>query len=243
MAQIRLDKYLADMQLGTRSEVKEMIRHGRVSVNGSLIKSPDIKVDISCDRVEKDGTSVIYSEYEYYMLNKPQGVLSAARDKKAKTVVDLISDKKRKDLFPIGRLDKDTEGLLVITNDGELTHKLLTPKFHVPKTYYAKVEGEMSEDAVGLFKDGIVLADGTKTLPAQLEIMAKTEDITEILLTIYEGKFHQVKRMVEAAGGKVIYLKRLSMGRLELDATLKTGDYRPLTDEELKILKGEVQNA
>lgn len=243
MAQIRLDKYLADMQLGTRSEVKEMIRRGRVSVNGSLVKSPDIKVDISCDRVEKDGTPVVYSEYEYYMLNKPQGVLSAARDKKAKTVVDLISDKKRKDLFPIGRLDKDTEGLLVITNDGELTHKLLTPKFHVPKTYYAKVEGGMSEDAVGLFKDGIVLSDGTKTLPAQLEIMAKTEDITEILLTIYEGKFHQVKRMVEAAGGKVVYLKRLSMGRLELDATLKTGDYRPLTDEELQILKGEVQNA
>lgn len=236
---MRLDKYLCDMQCGTRSEIKELIRKGHVTVNGEVIKKPETKVDDSTDKVLLDGNPVKYVEYEYYMLNKPQGVLSAARDPKAKTVVDLITEKNRKDLFPVGRLDKDTEGLLIITNDGQLTHNLLSPKKHIPKTYYAITDGIIEDDAIELFKCGLTLSDGTVCKSASLNILERKEGKTYLELTIYEGKFHQVKRMTEAVGATVIYLKRLSMGDLLLDENLKLSEYRKLTEKELAILRGE----
>lgn len=244
MSLIRLDKYLSQMNAGTRSEVKLMIRKGRVFVNGAAVSAPEHKVDTNKDIIEADGKQINYSEYEYYMLNKPAGVVSATEDKKQKTVIDIIEGSRRKDLFPVGRLDKDTEGLLIITNDGELAHNLLSPKKHVDKTYYAKVEGEVTDEDVRCFKEGLKVDDEFMAMPAKLEILSNTtvdngERFSEILLTICEGKYHQVKRMFEAVGKKVVYLKRMSMGELKLDETLATGSYRELTTDELELLKGQ----
>ena len=232
---IRLDKYLADMGIGTRTEVKKLIRQGKVKVDDYIVKSPEQKIDTVTQKVFCEGQEVGYEEYEYYILNKPAGYVSATTDAKDKTVLDLITDKKRKDLFPVGRLDKDTEGLLLITNDGDLAHRLLAPKKHVDKLYYAKVEGLVTEDDVKTFAEGVNIGDDEMTRPAVLEIL-KSDDISEIHLTIQEGKFHQVKRMFEAVGKKVIYLKRVSMGTLRLDENLKLGEYRALTEEELEHL-------
>ncbi len=231
---IRLDKYLADMGKGTRTQVKEMVRKGRVTVNGQTVKSADLKIDPDKEEVCLDNMPVNYVSVEYYMLHKPAGVVSAVTDNRYKTVVDLITGKNRKDLFPVGRLDIDTEGLLLITNDGALTHELLSPKKHVDKVYYAELDGVVPEEAVERFLEGIVLEDGTKTMPAKLEILTPQS----VYLTIREGKFHQVKRMFEAIGINVTYLKRLSMGSLVLDENLPKGEYRPLTEEEIKALKG-----
>ena len=232
---IRLDKYLADMGVGTRSEVKKYIRQGQVKVDDIVIKVPETKIDETSQSVDCMGKTVAYEQFEYYMLNKPAGVISATTDSKEKTVIDLISDKKRKDLFPVGRLDKDTEGLLLITNDGEMAHRLLSPKKHVDKVYYAKVEGVVTEEDVAHFANGVRIGDEEITKPAILEILQSGE-ISEIQLTIQEGKFHQVKRMFEAVGKNVCYLKRLSMGHLYLDETLSLGEYRRLTKEELESL-------
>lgn len=232
---IRLDKYLADMGIGTRTEVKKLIRQGKVKIEDAVVKAPEQKIDTATQKVFCEGQEVGYEEYEYYMLNKPAGYVSATTDAKDQTVLDLITDKKRKDLFPVGRLDKDTEGLLLITNDGDLAHRLLAPKKHVDKLYYAKVEGIVTEDDKIAFAEGVSIGDGEVTRPAVLEIL-KSDEISEIHLTIQEGKFHQVKRMFEAVGKKVIYLKRLSMGTLKLDESLKLGEYRALTEEELKHL-------
>lgn len=235
---IRLDKYLADMGVGTRQEVKKYIRQGRVSLDGEMIKKPEQKVDENTQTVQVDGTAVGYASYEYYMLNKPAGVISATEDRKQTTVVDLIEAKKRKDLFPVGRLDKDTVGLLLITNDGELAHRLLSPKKHVDKRYYARVEGIVTAEDQEAFARGVNIgseAEPEMTMPAELEILT-SDTISEIRLTIREGKFHQVKRMFEAVGKQVIFLKRETMGTLVLDETLAPGAYRPLTDEELKNL-------
>ena len=232
---IRLDKYLADMGIGTRTEVKKLIRQGKVKIGDTVVKSPEQKIDIATQKVFCEGQEVGYEEYEYYMLNKPAGYVSATTDVKDKTVLDLITDKRRKDLFPVGRLDKDTEGLLLITNDGDLAHRLLAPKKHVDKLYYAKVEGLVTEDDVKTFAEGVNIGDDEMTRPAVLEIL-KSDEISEIHLTIQEGKFHQVKRMFEAVGKKVIYLKRVSMGTLRLDENLKLGEYRALTEEELEHL-------
>ena len=210
---IRLDKYLADMGVGTRTEVKKYIRQGKVMVDSIVVKTPELKVDIQKQAVFCNGQAVVYKAYEYYMLNKPAGVVSATTDPKDKTVLDLISGKNRKDLFPVGRLDKDTEGLLLITNDGELAHRLLAPKKHVDKVYYAKIEGVVTEDDRQKFSEGLSIGDGEVTKPAKLEILVSAK-VSEIRLTIQEGKFHQVKRMFEAVNKKVIYLKRLSMGTL-----------------------------
>ena len=236
---IRLDKYLADMGVGTRTEVKKLIRQGKVTVDGSIEKSPERKIDISHQKVCCMGEAVSYETHEYYMLNKPAGVVSATTDRQDKTVVELISAKKRRDLFPVGRLDKDTEGLLLITNDGDLAHRLLSPKKHVDKVYYAKIAGKVTEEdkkafAEG-FAEGMSIGNRETALPSKLEILHSGE-ISEIRLTIQEGKFHQVKRMFHAVGKEVIYLKRLSMGTLLLDETLKSGEYRALTKEELKRL-------
>lgn len=232
---MRLDKYLADMGIGTRSEVKKLIRQGKVTIDGRKAKAPEEKIDGKEQSVCVDGTSVVYETFEYYMLNKPAGVISATYDKEQKTVLDLIESKKRKDLFPVGRLDKDTEGLLLITNDGNLSHRLLSPKKHVDKLYYAKVEGVVTEEDVARFANGLDIGEGEYTKPAKLTVLV-SDEISEIELTIQEGKFHQVKRMFEAVGKRVIYLKRLSMGSLRLDETLALGEYRPLSKKELEDL-------
>lgn len=238
---VRLDKYLADMGEGTRQEVKRYIRQGRVSVNGAVVKKPEHKIDERSQEVAFDGRVIQYSQFEYYMLNKPAGYVSATEDPREKTVLELIGEKRKKDLFPAGRLDKDTEGLLLITNDGPLAHRLLSPKHHVDKCYFARVQGIVTEEDRQHFLDGVNI--GTKdrqewTAPGRLEIL-KTDEASgtsEIRLTIQEGKYHQVKRMFEAVGKTVMYLKRESMGSLVLDERLKPGEYRHLTDEELKNL-------
>ncbi|WP_330587609.1 pseudouridine synthase [Anaerocolumna sedimenticola] len=234
---VRLDKYLADMGIGTRSEVKSYIRKGRVEVNGIVVKEPDIKLDTVKSEVYFDKEQITYESTEYYMLNKPAGVVSATVDNHCETVVELIKSSKNKDLFPVGRLDKDTEGLLLITNDGDLAHRLLSPKKHVPKVYYAQIKGLVTKEDVVKFKAGIKLEEDFITLPAQLEILEAGE-VSVIKVTIYEGKFHQVKRMFEAVSKEVLYLKRLSMGELELDESLAPGEYRKLTENELNKLKG-----
>lgn len=233
---IRLDKYLADMGIGTRTEVKKFIRSGRIQIDGRTERKPEAKVNTSSQQITFDNTLVVYQEYEYYMLNKPAGVVSATTDKKEKTVLDLLTVQKRKDLFPVGRLDKDTEGLLLITNDGALAHRLLAPGKHVDKVYFARVEGEVTEADVHAFSQGLDIGDPELTLPAKLEIQSSGTTVSEILLTIREGRFHQVKRMFEAVGKKVIYLKRLSMGTLCLDETLPKGAFRALTEQEIKEL-------
>ena len=235
---IRLDKYLADMSIGTRQEVKKYIRQGRVKINEDIIKKPEYKIREDEDKITFDGAPVAYETFEYYMLNKPAGVISATEDKRDITVLNLIKEKKRKDLFPVGRLDKDTEGLLLITNDGALAHRLLSPKKHVDKCYYAKIRGGVTEDDVRVFKERINIGTQEEpewTMPAALKILEKGT-VSRIRLTIREGKFHQVKRMFLAVGKEVVYLKRERMGALVLDEELAPGEYRKLTDSELKSI-------
>ena len=235
---IRLDKYLADMGIGTRQEVKKYMKQGRVTIDGEIVKKPETKVDTVKSKVCFDGKEVAYAQYEYYMLNKPAGVISATEDNRCETVIDLIESKKRKDLFPVGRLDKDTEGLLLITNDGALAHRLLSPKKHVDKCYFARVQGKVTEEDVTAFSKGVNIGTAEEeewTMPGEL-VIVKSDEISEIRLTIQEGKFHQVKRMFQAVRKEVIYLKRERMGTLVLDESLGLGEYRELTDEELKNL-------
>lgn len=234
--QLRLDKYLAEMGIGTRSELKTWIRKGRVKINGEICNKPEQKVDALADVICFDDSRIQYSKYVYYMLHKPAGVVSATVDNVSRTVLDLIKDRQGKDLFPVGRLDKDTEGLLLITNDGDLAHQLLSPRKHVDKVYYAKVKGKVTKEDGKVFSTGVDIGEDSLTLPAKLNIL-KSAEISEVELTIQEGKFHQVKRMFEAIGKEVIYLKRLSMGSLVLDPVLAPGEYRGLTDDELRYLK------
>lgn len=236
---LRLDKYLADMQVGTRTEVKQMIKKGQISVDGQKSLKPEQKIDPDVAKVCVNGEIIGYVEYEYWMLHKPAGVVSATEDKKDRTVIDLLKDSKRKDLFPVGRLDKDTEGLLFITNDGELAHSLLSPKKHVDKIYYAKIDGVVTNEDVKAFSKGLDIGEKNLTMPARLEILATGEETSEIKVTIQEGKFHQVKRMFEAVGKRVVYLKRLSMGSLILDEKLTPGEARLLTNDEVEALKHE----
>lgn len=233
---IRLDKYLADMGVGTRQEVKRKIRKGLVLINDQAARSPDLKVREGEDRIFSEGREILYAAYEYFMLNKPAGVVSATEDSRDATVTDLIHEKCRKDLFPVGRLDKDTEGLLLITNDGDLAHCLLSPRRHVDKTYYARIRGRVTKEDVQMFADGLDI--GMKgyeeiTMPGKLEILVSGEE-SQIRLTIQEGKYHQVKRMFQAVDKEVTYLKRERMGTLTLDENLKPGEYRRLTKEELE---------
>ena len=235
---MRLDKYLAEMGVGTRQEVKKQIRQEKAAVNGTVVKAADTKIDETSDEVTISGRNISYVSYEYYMLNKPAGVVSATEDRRDTTVIDLIKEKKRKDLFPVGRLDKDTEGLLLITNDGDLAHRLLAPKKHVDKVYYAKIDGMVTEEDVKRFAEGIDIGaeEEEMTRPAKLDIMKSAEE-SEIRLTIHEGKFHQVKRMFLAVGKEVTYLKRERMGTLCLDENLKPGEYRLLTEEEIENVR------
>lgn len=229
---MRLDKFLSEMATESRSELKKMIKKGLVKVNGETIKDSSVHIDENNDEVSLNGKVIDYKKFVYYMLNKPQGVVSATKDNLHKTVIDLLSDEDRKKgIFPVGRLDIDTEGLLILTNDGDFSHNLLAPNKHVSKKYYAKVEGKLVSDAVKRCMDGIDI--GTEEEPeicksAELVILCEEENLTEIYLTISEGKFHQVKRMIKKLGGEVIYLKRLSMGEYELDDNLKLGEYKIL---------------
>ena len=232
---MRLDKFLCDNNIGTRSQVKEYIKKGQVAINGQIVKKPETKVNEDTDIVICQGKEIHYQKYVYYMLNKPEGVVSATNDNTAPTVVSLLTVPEQKELFPVGRLDKDTEGLLLITNDGELAHRLLSPKKHVDKVYYAKVQGKVDESDVKAFADGVDIGDDTPAKSADLRILKSGKE-SEIELTITEGRFHQVKRMFHAVGKEVIYLKRLSMGSLALDKTLTKGEYRSLTEEEIKKL-------
>ncbi len=295
----RIDRYLTEMGFGSRRQIKEAAKSGRIQVDGEVETRTERRIDPSVRQVCFDGKPVRYVKMEYYMLNKPQGVVSATEDRIHRTVTDLIDGRKRKDLFPVGRLDIDTEGLLIITNDGDLAHRLLSPKRHVDKRYYAVVRGRLPEDARRRFEEGIVLEDGTRTMPARLEILraergrgivsapevetslsAPEEEIplpapgaemplltpeaeiplpapdmetqlsapvvetspapdaeTRVILTIREGKFHQIKRMFAVLGCRVVRLKRISMGSLRLDPALRPGEYRPLTEDELEKLK------
>ena len=233
---VRLDKFLAETKIGSRSEVKNHIKKGLVSVNGVPALKPEIKINVEKDVVEYQGDVVTKKGFVYYMLNKPQGVVSATVDNLNQTVVSLIKEKYQEELFPVGRLDKDTEGLLLLTNDGQLAHSLLSPKKHVDKTYYALIRGYVSSAEVEKFKEGLDIGERKLTMPADLCVL-KAGEISEIQVTICEGKFHQVKRMFQAVDKEVIYLKRISMGRLHLDKTLQPGEYRPLSEWEIQMLK------
>lgn len=234
---MRLDKFLCETGFGTRSQVKEMLKKGQVTVNGVAAKKPEQKIDEQKDQITCQGKTASYEKYVYYMLHKPAGVVSATEDKREKTVLDLLKSEDRRDgIFPVGRLDKDTEGFLLLTDDGDLAHRLLSPRKHVDKTYYAKIAGSVTEAHIERFREGLDIGDEKKTLPAMLEILASKTETSEIRITIHEGRFHQVKRMFEAVGCKVIYLKRLSMGAVVLDETLAPGDYRPLNEKERELL-------
>lgn len=234
---MRLDKFLCDMQLGTRSQVREAIKKGLVSVSGTLVKSPDCKLDEKKDTVIYAGKEIIYQNLYYYMIHKPAGVVTATKDNRESTVMDLMSGAQGKHLSPVGRLDKDTEGLLLITNDGELAHKLLSPGKHVEKTYYAECAGEITADRIVLLENGVNIGDQELTHPAKVRLLSQSDSSFVMEITITEGRFHQVKRMVQAVGGSVTYLKRLSMGTLSLDPELPKGSYRPLTEKEIADLK------
>lgn len=232
----RIDKVLAHMGFGSRREIKEMVKRGRVSVNDIEVRDAGQHIFINKDILTVDGKRVIYKQYIYLMMNKPQGILSATEDNYAPVVIDLLKQEhKNFNPFPVGRLDKDTEGLLLLTNDGKLAHELLSPKKHVPKTYYAVLDGAVNDDDIKSFKAGITIDDGYTCLPAELKIISSGAE-SKIELIIYEGKFHQVKRMFLAVGKKVKFLKRIKMGNLVLDDTLKPGEYRELKDFELSLL-------
>lgn len=234
---MRLDKLLANMGYGSRKEVRQLLKKGAVRVNTETVKDAALHIDTDKDEVTILGEKVVYKEFIYLMMNKPQGVLSATEDLRDRTVIDLLDAEFRHfEPFPVGRLDKDTEGFLLLTNDGKLAHNLLSPKKGVPKTYFAHIEGIVTEEDVERFAEGVILDDGYETKPGRLVIL-KSAPVSEIELTITEGKFHQVKRMFEAVGKKVVYLKRLSMGPLSLDEGLDLGAYRELTAKEIALLE------
>ena len=232
---IRLDKFLAQMNIGTRSEVKTAVKKGKVTVNGEVCKNADVKIDETVDIICFENREIAYEKYVYYMLNKPAGVVSATKDNLDKTVLDLLAGENTKELFPVGRLDKDTEGLLLLTNDGELAHNLLSPKKHISKTYRVSTKEVILENQLEALRQGVDIGEDAMTLPAKAEKIGENE----LLLTIYEGKFHQVKRMLKAVGNEVVYLERKKMGQLSLDDTLARGEYRRLSPDEVALLKNE----
>lgn len=237
---MRLDKFLAEVGIGSRKEVKVLIKKGQIKINGEVIKSDKFQVKEFDDQITYLDEPLVYQKDFYYVLNKPAGVISATQDNYEQTVMDLLSDEDyREDLFPVGRLDKDTEGLLILTNDGKLAHRLLSPKKHVEKEYFAKVKGVMTEEDIDSFARGLVIDKGEQTLPAQLFIdsIDHEEETSAIRLILHEGKFHQVKRMVQAVGKEVTYLKRLRMGGFLLPEALDNGEYRELTEAELLQLQ------
>ncbi len=239
---MRLDKFLVACAVGSRTEVKNFLKAGRVTVNGKKEKSAKLQINEEGDEICFDGQVLEYEEFVYYMMNKPQGVISATEDPNHRTVLDWLDDYARaKEVFPVGRLDIDTHGLLLLTNDGQLAHALLSPKRHVDKTYLAQVEGIMTQEDVETFAKGIPLRDFT-CQPAKLEIVSvdSVKNQSLVRVTIAEGKFHQVKRMVAYCGKEVVDLQRLAMGTLVLDENLERGEWRRLTKEELENLLASI---
>lgn len=232
----RLDKLIASQGKLSRSDVKKMVKSGRVTVDGAVPKSADIKVDAEKSVIALDGKELCYKKHIYIMLNKPQGVISASNDKTQKTVVDLVPAELYRDgLFPAGRLDGDTVGFVLITDDGDFAHRILSPKNHIMKTYHATLRAPLTDEDIEHFKKGVELSDGTLCLEAEVRMLSDTEDpIAEV--KICEGKYHQVKRMFAALGNKVVYLKRVKMGQLDLDPALAEGQCRELTDYELTLI-------
>ena len=228
---LRLDKWLAEMTEGSRAEVKKWIRQGRVYVNETKVQRPETKLDPGRDQVTLDGEQIIYEQFCYYMLNKPAGVVSATTDREHKTVIDLLQEANTQDVFPVGRLDIDTEGLLLLTNDGALAHDLLSPRKHVDKTYFVRIAGNLEQ--------GMDIGDEKLTLPAKVSCLEQFPEEQEqtVTITLREGRYHQVKRMFAKVGHPVLYLQRVSMGTLTLDDSLKTGEYRELTADEITALK------
>lgn len=229
---MRLDKFLCEMNIGTRSQVKTYVRQGMVTVNGIVAQKADDKINENTDCIIFRGEELHYSRFQYFMLNKPQDVVSATRDNHDKTVMELLPEDARKDLAPVGRLDKDTEGLLLITNDGELSHRLLSPKKHVDKVYLVQLAEALSKENILKLEQGVDIGEEKLTLPAKVEVLKERE----ILLTIHEGKFHQVKRMLQAVDNEVVFLKRICFGSLSLDETLVPGECRELTTQEVAAL-------
>lgn len=235
----RLDKILSNLGYGTRKEIKQVVRKGFVEVNGEIVKDSGMQVDPEEDKISINGEEIYYRKYIYLMMNKPAGIVSATFDNKDETVIDLLEiDHQVFNPFPVGRLDKDTVGLLFLTNDGELNHRLISPKWKVDKVYYAKINARVTDKDVKRFKEGITLDDGYVCKEAILEILSTSDEESEVKITIQEGKFHQVKRMFEAVNKKVTYLKRIEFGTIKLDEDLEEGEYRELTEEEIAILKG-----
>ena len=233
---MRLDKYLCETGFGTRSEVKAMMKKGLVQVDGETVRRPEQKIDESAVRVVCGGQEAVYQRFVYLMMNKPPGVVSATEDRNQKTVLDLLDSSFPEGIFPAGRLDKDTEGLLLLTNDGALAHRLLSPKKHVDKVYEAEVLGKVTPEHIRRFAEGLDIGEKKPTLPAVLEILSSGEE-SLVRVTVREGKYHQIKRMFEAVGCRVLRLKRLAMGGLLLDESLQPGAYRALTEEEIRHLK------
>lgn len=233
----RIDKILASQGTLSRRDVKEIIKKGRVTLNGKVVKDSAVKVDINADTVTVDGTQIVLKKHIYIMMNKPQGVISASDSHDDETVVDLVPDELfRKGLFPAGRLDKDTTGFVLITDDGDFAHKILSPKNHIFKTYLARLQHELTESDIKILENGITLSDGTTLKEAKVEIVEQTETPL-VKIMICEGKYHQVKRMFVAAGNKVVALHRSKMGDLELDANLNPGECREITTEELEKIQ------
>ena len=243
MPRMRIDKLIGSQTRESRNDLKKTIKRLGVEINGTLIKDPGKVVDSSKDVIIYRGQEIKYQEYVYLMLYKPEGYVSSVEDPRDPTVIELVMNRfPRKDYFPVGRLDKDTEGLLVISNDGQLAHRILSPKKHIPKTYYVETAGILTEDDYNHLARGILLEDGYQTLPARTEKIEDSETGSRFYLTITEGKYHQVKRMVGALGHRVDYLKRIAMGNLFLDEALKPGEVRPLTAEEVQLLEGVAQD-
>ena len=236
---MRLDKVLSNSGFGSRSEIRTLAKEGLIKVDGSTVYETSMHVDPENSNIEIRGTLLNYRRFIYVMMNKPAGVISATSDNKLRTAIDLLPEEfSCFDLFPAGRLDIDTEGMLLLTNDGQMAHDLLSPKKHVDKRYFAIIDGVVTDNDIKRFKEGVDLDDGYRTMPAELEII-KSGPRSEIELVLHEGKFHQVKRMFEAVGKKVNYLKRIQMGGLKLDNALEPGECRELSTDEVVLLKGD----
>jgi len=240
---LRLDKILSHMKIASRNDLKKLAKRGLIQVNGEIITDTSRHFDPEAVLIEVDGQPIHFIQYHYWMMNKPQGVISATFDGRDRTVVDLMATEDAIfEPFPVGRLDKDTEGLLILTNDGELSHFLLSPRFHVPKTYIMVVKGVLNDESIAACKEGLVLDDGYKTLPADLKLLAVDIETqtSKAEIVISEGKYHQVKRMMEVLQCEVTYLKRIAFGPLMLDSDLPLGSYRPLRSEEIQALRDAV---
>ncbi len=235
----RLDKVLANSGYGSRRDVKKLVKAALVEVDGEIVKSSDIQVDIKTSEILIKGEQLVYKKYVYYIMNKPEGVVSATFDNYDKTVIDLLTPYDASfNPFPVGRLDKDTVGLLMLTNDGEMNHRLISPRWHVNKVYYAEIDNFVDEEDIKAFKDGIILDDEYKCMPAVLKIISSDVEMSKVEVVVQEGKFHQVKRMFIARGKEVVYLRRVKFGPISLDESLKEGEYRELSEPEIEVLKG-----